>query len=164
MRILGIDPGLATVGLGLIETTSHQNSEVIDWLTIETQPHEPSPTRLREIHDDLATFLEESQPDLAVVERLYFATNAKTAMSVAEARGVILYTLQCAKIEIKEPTPLEIKFSLTGDGSADKRQVQDMLVRMFGLREVPTPDDAADALAMAVYGSLLQVPDALQTV
>lgn len=154
MRILGIDPGLATIGLGVVDAQSVHQIACIEWLTIMTQARKPAPERLWEIHRDLGKFLEEAKPDLAVVERLFFATNIQTAMGVAEARGVILLTLAEHGIPVLEPSPLQLKSAITGDGKADKRQVQDMLLRILKLTAVPKPDDAADALALAVYGAI----------
>lgn len=154
MRILGIDPGLATVGLGLIDAPSPQEWHALDWLTITTEKGLPLAERLREIAADLSTFLDEAQPELAVVEKLFFATNALTAIDVAQARGTILMTLAGRQIPIIEPTPLQLKSAVTGDGKADKQQIQLMLCRMLHLDECPHPDDAADALALAVYGAL----------
>ena len=110
--------------------------------------------RLAEIGNDLAALLTDMRPELAVVEKLFFATNEKTALDVAHARGVIMLTLAQAQIPIIEPTPLQLKSAITGDGRASKEQVQDMLVRMLHLATIPQPDDAADALALAVYGAL----------
>lgn len=156
MKIIGIDPGLATIGIGIVEADSVHRIIPVEWLTIETQAGTPAPERLREIHDDLSALLDDVQPDCAVVERLFFETNVQTAMGVAEARGVILLTLAERGITVLEPTPLQLKSAITGDGKADKRQMQDMLMRMLNLTAVPTPDDAADALALAVYGALSQ--------
>ncbi len=158
MRILGIDPGLATIGIGIVEAESVHRMRAVEWLTIETRAGTPAPERLEEIHRDLAEFLRECRPDCAVVERLFFETNAKTAMDVAQARGVILLTLAEAQIPVIEPTPLQLKSTITGDGKADKRQVQEMLKRMLNLETIPKPDDAADALALAVYGAVVQIP------
>lgn len=155
MRVLGIDPGLATVGLGLVDAPTPQDIRVIEWLTIETRAGTPAPERLDELHRDLAEFLESANPDLAVVERLFFETNVKTAMDVAQARGVILQTLAERSIAVIEPTPLQLKSAITGDGKADKRQMQDMLKMMLKLNAIPKPDDAADALALAVYGAVI---------
>ena len=154
MKILGIDPGLATIGLGLIEANSPQELTVIDWLTITTPANTPLPDRLKEIHDDLSTYIAEHQPDRAVVETLFFETNVKTAIDVAQARGVILQTIAEHALELIEVSPMQLKAAITGDGNADKQQVQDMLVYTLKLDEVPQPDDAADALALAIYGSL----------
>ncbi len=156
MRILGIDPGLATIGIGTIESGPGGSLLAPDWLTITTAAGLPLQQRLQEIHKDLSTLLEDIKPDLAVIERLYFATNAKTAIDVAQARGVIMLTVAQHGVQILEATPLQLKLAITGDGKADKTQVQTMLVHMLNLPCIPTPDDAADALGLAVYGSLTQ--------
>ena len=153
MRIIGIDPGLATTGIGLVNANNGNDVEAKDWLTIETSPGIPTPERLKEIEADLSEYLSSENPDLAVVEKLYFSVNEKTAIDVAQARGVMLATLSRHSIEILEPTPAELKKCITGDGGADKRQIQDMLMAMFKLDSPPTPDDAADALALATFGA-----------
>jgi len=157
MRILGIDPGLATVGIGIVEATSAYDMKAIEWLTISTAAGLDVPIRLQEIHTDLSELIIQHKPDLAVVERLFFETNAKTAIHVAEARGVILLTLQEHAIPLLEPTPLQLKSAITGDGQADKRQMQGMIQRLLHLQEIPRPDDAADALGLAVYGAIHNV-------
>jgi crossover junction endodeoxyribonuclease RuvC len=154
MRVLGIDPGLATVGLGLVERERGGAHRAVDWLTITTAAGLPLPDRLREIHDDLLRFCEDTRPDLAVVEKLFFQTNVKTAIDVAQARGVILLALAEANVPVLEPNPMELKLAITGDGRADKRQMQDMLTRTLALAQIPSPDDAADALALALFGAL----------
>ncbi len=154
MRILGLDPGFATIGLGLIEATSPYDMRPLEWLTIQTKAGLPLSDRLKEIADDLTAFLKDAKPDRAVVEKLYFATNVKTAIDVAQGRGVILLCLAQAGIPLVEATPLQLKSAIAGDGSADKRQMQDMIVRILKLSSIPQPDDAADALALAVYGAL----------
>jgi crossover junction endodeoxyribonuclease RuvC len=154
MRILGIDPGYATVGLGLVDAVSSQDIRCGEWLTIRTAAGLPFPDRLAEIHRDLSEFLAETRPELAVVEKLYFGTNTTTAIDVSQARGVIVLALTQANVRVMEATPLQMKLAITGDGSAEKRQVQDMMVRMLGLSAIPQPDDAADALGLAVYGAL----------
>ncbi|HVW66806.1 MAG TPA: crossover junction endodeoxyribonuclease RuvC [Candidatus Peribacteraceae bacterium] len=156
MRILGIDPGLATVGIGLIESRSSTDFSVVEWLTIETKAGLPLPDRLKEIREDLAAYLQENKPDLAVIEKLFFATNERTAIDVAQARGVIVVTVAEHNIPIIEATPLQMKLGVTGDGKADKLQVQTMLLHLLKLQEIPRPDDAADALALAIYGALQQ--------
>ncbi len=154
MRILGIDPGLATVGLGIVDATSAHDIRVCEWLTLETAAGTAFQERLEEIHSDLSDYIREMKPEMAVVEKLFFATNAKTAFDVAQARGVILLALSQSAIPFVEPTPLQLKSCITGDGKAVKAQVQAMIVRMLNLSETPKPDDAADALALAVYGAL----------
>ncbi|MDD5469525.1 MAG: crossover junction endodeoxyribonuclease RuvC [Candidatus Peribacteraceae bacterium] len=155
MKFLGIDPGLATVGIGLIEASSRHDIRATDWLTIETKAGGEAGNRLAEIARDLTALLREQAPDIAVVEKLFFAANEKSALDVAQARGVILQILAQQGIPVIEPTPVQMKSVITGDGRADKRQVQDMLVRTLSLQEIPKPDDAADALALAVYGALV---------
>lgn len=155
MKILGVDPGLRTIGLGLVEATSGRDIRVLDWLTIETPSGNPPAERLSEIAKDLETYLEEKHPDRAVVEKLFFAVNEQTAIDVAQARGVLIATLGKAGIPVLEPTPMQLKATITGDGRADKAQIQTMLMRMLDLEAPPTPDDAADALALAVYGALV---------
>ncbi len=153
MRILGIDPGLATIGIGLIETQEGMQIKALDWLVIKTPAGLPLPQRLEELSDDLQSLIKDSAPDLAVIERIFFATNRQTAIDVAQARGVILLTVGKVGIPIIEPTPLQLKMAVAGDGQADKRQVQDMVMRILKLDVRPSPDDAADALALALYGA-----------
>ncbi|MDP7646028.1 MAG: crossover junction endodeoxyribonuclease RuvC, partial [Candidatus Peribacteraceae bacterium] len=150
--ILGIDPGLATTGIGLLETDDSGKQINVDWFTITTPANTPLSDRLTEIEADLTKYLVKTKPDLAVVERLFFATNEKTALDVAHARGVILLSLKSHQVPILEPTPLELKSCITGDGKADKTQVQNMIMRELKLNEPPKPDDATDALALALFG------------
>jgi crossover junction endodeoxyribonuclease RuvC len=154
MRILGIDPGLATIGLGLIEATGPHNMKAIEWLTIKTKAGIPLPDRLQEIHKDLAAYVKDAKPDLCVIERVYFSKNVTTGIDVSQARGVILTCIAEQAIRILEPTPSELKSAVCGDGKADKTQMQTMMMRMLELQEIPKPDDAADALALAVFGAL----------
>lgn len=153
MRIIGIDPGLATVGIGLIEADSPQNLQVLEYLTIETESGMEAAQRLKEIGEDLEGLLNEYTPELAVIEKLYFSVNEKTALDVAQARGVLLATVARHGLPVLEPTPPELKSSITGDGSADKKQMQEMVKIIFHLDHIPTPDDAADALALAAFGA-----------
>jgi crossover junction endodeoxyribonuclease RuvC len=154
MRILGIDPGLATVGLGYIDATSGYEMRAGEWLTLETKAGLDMGERLKEIYADLTEFLADIRPELVVIEKLFFATNQQTAFAVSQARGVILLAVAEASIPIIEPTPLQLKHCITGSGSADKKQVQEMLVRILKLSSIPQPDDAADALGLAVYGAM----------
>jgi len=158
MKVLGIDPGLATTGLGLVETNGNLEPAALDWLTIATKAGLPMSNRLEEIRKNLDEYLEETKPDLCVVEKLFFSTNVKTAMDVAQVRGVILLVIQEHGIPVLEPNPLTLKACITGDGHADKRQVSDMLCRILNLSEAPTPDDAADALGLAVFGAMQRTP------
>ncbi len=153
MRRLGIDPGLATIGIGLVEMDQQRKLRALDWLTITTPAGLPLGKRLQELSKDLRTYIRESNVDLAVVERLFFATNRQTAIDVAQARGAILLTIEEHAVPVLEPTPLQLKMAIAGDGAADKRQVQDMVMRTLLLDRLPSPDDAADALALALYGA-----------
>lgn len=158
MRILGIDPGLATVGVGIIESTSPSDLRCIEWMTITTPAGLPLSDRLVEIAKDVGELLADVKPDRVVIEKLFFATNERTAIDVAQARGVIVCGVAQAGIPIIEPTPLQMKLAITGDGQADKLQVQTMLLHLLKLKEIPKPDDAADALGLAIYGALQQSP------
>lgn len=153
MRILGVDPGLSTAGLGLIETDGKGSAKAIDWLVIKTAPTLALPDRLLELSKDLEEFLAEAKPEIAVVEQLFFATNKRTAMDVSQARGVIVVTLKKAGIEVLSATPMQLKTAITGDGQADKKQMQAMVKRILNLAETPEPADAADALALALFGA-----------
>jgi crossover junction endodeoxyribonuclease RuvC len=154
MRILGIDPGLAIVGLGVVEAENPHEIVASEWCTIRTAPTLTFSQRLAEIEKDLNAYLCEMQPDIAVIEKLFFSTNKKTALDVAHARGVIVLCVEKAGIRIFEPTPMQLKNGITGDGHADKEQIQSMLCTLLSLAEIPQPDDAADALALALFGAL----------
>ena len=154
MRIFCIDPGLRTLGLGLIEADGPHRMKAIEWLTIKTKAGMGLPDRLQEIHKDLAAYLAETKPELCVIERVYFSKNVTTAIDVSQARGVILTCVAEQAIPMLEPTPSELKAAVCGDGKADKIQMQTMMMRMLELTEIPKPDDAADALALAVFGAL----------
>ena len=149
MRIIGIDPGYAIVGFGILD---YENSRfrVVDYGAITTDKDTPFNDRLTEIYSDLCYVLYKYKPEFMSIEKLYFQNNQKTAIDVAEARGVILLAANQRRIEIYEYTPLQVKQSITGYGKAVKKQVQDMTKRVLGLSEVPKPDDTADALAMAI--------------
>lgn len=156
MRILGIDPGVAIVGWSVIETESvHQdNVKVLDYGIIETAKTKTLAERLVEIETDLDMLIKQYKPEFAGIESLLFCTNVKTAIAVGEARGVILLVLQKNLIEFAEISPLQMKSMITGYGQADKEQVQNNVMRICGMEIKPTPDDAADAIAIAVcaYG------------
>lgn len=149
MRIIGIDPGYAIVGFGILD---YENSRfrAVDYGAITTDKDTPFNDRLTEIYSDLCYVLDKYKPEFMSIEKLYFQNNQKTAIDVAEARGVILLAANQRRIEIYEYTPLQVKQSITGYGKAVKKQVQDMTKRVLGLSEVPKPDDTADALAMAI--------------
>ncbi len=149
MIILGIDPGLAIVGYGVIEAVKG-NFRVLDYGVITTPKEESTPVRLKMIEESLSKLIDKYQPENISIEELFFATNAKTAITVAEARGVILLTAITKCGRLYEYTPLQIKQAITGYGKADKKQVQQMVRILLKLKEIPKPDDAADALAVAL--------------
>jgi crossover junction endodeoxyribonuclease RuvC len=153
MRILGIDPGVTRAGIGLIDIATNGTITPLEWMIITTDQGLPTHARLAEISRDIEEILDQYTPDCAVVEKLFFSTNSKTAMATAEARGVLLVSLAKRGIEIVEATPLQLKMSITGDGKADKKQMQSMVQRILKLETAPEPADAADALALALYGA-----------
>ena len=148
MRILGIDPGSGIIGFGLIERKG--NPKMIDAGVIRTTIGDETAMRLLELYTSLKELVEEMKPDIAVVEKLFFAQNVTTAMTVSQARGVILLCLAEANIPIYEYTPLQIKMAMTGYGRATKAQIQEMVRVQLGLKNKPKPDDCADALAAAL--------------
>ncbi|HIU82562.1 MAG TPA: crossover junction endodeoxyribonuclease RuvC [Candidatus Faecicola pullistercoris] len=149
MVILGIDPGLATVGYGVIEVQSAYSLKVLDVGVIETPKEESTPVRLAMIENCMQQLIDRYKPDEVAIEELFFTKNITTGIAVAEARGVILLTAIKACGRLYEYTPMQIKQAITGWGGADKRQVQQMVKTLLGLSKVPRPDDAADALAVA---------------
>jgi crossover junction endodeoxyribonuclease RuvC len=151
--IIGIDPGTATVGFSFV-TGTKQKPVIIDFgvLTTKAQKAEFMPFRLLELGNDLEELLIKYKPTKAVVEDIFFFKNAKTVISVAQARGMILYLLTKHGVEVLSLTPLQIKQTITGYGRADKKQVQTMIKKIFNLEKIPKPDDAADALGMAWCG------------
>ncbi|MBP9686737.1 MAG: crossover junction endodeoxyribonuclease RuvC [Candidatus Doudnabacteria bacterium] len=150
MTILGIDPGTATTGFGIIQKDKDGNWQAVDFGVITTDKHEGDAERLHVLALDLVSIIKKYNPDAAGVEKLFFETNVKTAITVAQARGVILQTLAAHHVPLYEYTPLQVKSSLTGYGSADKKQMQYMVKQTFALKTIPKPDDAADALAIAL--------------
>lgn len=149
MRILGIDPGFARMGFGVVEVR-FPSYTLLDFGHVSTAKEEAHPLRLHHIASDLLELCERWNPDLCVIEKLFFSKNVKTALKVAEARGVILETLTRAGYPVVEYAPNEVKLALTGDGRADKRQMQKMVTLLLRLEKTPQPDDAADALALAL--------------
>ena len=153
MIIVGFDPGLATLGYGVIKTDPKRKPEMIDYGIISTPKDQDLPTRLTTLEKGVKEIIEKFKPDEIAIEELFFAKNVKTAIAVAHARGVILLTAikECGKLY--EYTPLQIKQALTGYGRADKNQIQQMVKTFLSLKAVPKPDDAADALAVALCHS-----------
>ncbi len=150
MIILGIDPGYAIVGYGVIEKDSRGNCRVIDYGAINTPKEEDFPVRLAIIQDGMKALMSKFKPDAVAVEELFFNQNITTGIAVAEARGVILCTAIQQVSKVFEFTPMQIKLAITGSGSADKKQVQFMTKTLLKLKSIPKPDDAADALAVAL--------------
>lgn len=149
MRIIGIDPGYAIVGFGILEYNRAQ-FQVVDYGAVTTPADMDFNSRLLEIYNDLCYILDKFKPDFLAIERLYFTSNQKTAIDVAQARGIVLLAARQRNIEIFEYTPLQVKQSVTGYGKAVKKQVQEMTTRILKLPEIPKPDDTADALAIAI--------------
>ena len=149
MRILGIDPGYAIVGYGVIDYSGGKY-QAVDYGAITTDANMPFSARLQYIYNELVALIIKNDPDEMAIERLYFQNNQKTAIAVAEARGVILLAAQMNNIPINEYTPLQVKSAVTGYGQAKKPQVMEMTRRLLKLEKVPRPDDTADALAMAI--------------
>lgn len=153
MVILGIDPGYAIIGYGLIDTSKSGSNMVIDYGAITTPKDDSMPIRLQAIDDSLKFLFETYKPDVVAIEELFFFKNQKTVIPVAQARGVIVLACQKYCGKIYEYTPLQIKQALTGNGRAEKAQVQYMVKAILGLNSVPKPDDTADALAVAICHS-----------
>ncbi len=149
MRILGIDPGTGIVGFGVIDAHGLKKT-MIDAGVIRTPTHQPAHERLLIIYNEIKEIIELNKPQVMVVEQLFFAKNVTTAMTVSQARGVILLAGEQAGLKLVEFTPLQIKQALTGYGKADKKQVQEMVKLQLKLQQVPQPDDCADALAAAL--------------
>ena len=149
MRILGIDPGYAILGYGIIEMRGNR-FKVIDYGAVTTEAGMEMPDRLKVLYNSLMELIRRFEPEVASVEELFFNTNAKTAILVGQARGVALLACSNSGLEIAEYTPLQIKQALVGNGRAEKKQVQFMVKTILNLKEAPKPDDTADALAAAI--------------
>lgn len=152
MRIIGIDPGTGILGFGVIEAQSRR-LQLVDAGVIRTPVKEDDAVRLETIFQELTDIIAATKPQIMSVEKLFFARNVTTAMTVSQARGVVLLCARLSQLEIFEYTPMQIKQAITGYGKADKKQVQEMVRVLLNLREVPKPDDAADALAAAITHS-----------
>lgn len=150
MIILGIDPGNAICGYGVIKKNENGESEIIDYGCVRTESHFEQSERLKKIYSGLTKIIKKYNPHIMAVEDIFFYKNLKTAMRVSQSRGVIMLAAAENKIRVMEYTPLQIKQAMTGYGRAEKNQVQEMIKMVFNLKEIPKPDDAADALAVAV--------------
>lgn len=149
MRILGIDPGVAIVGFGVVDSEGGKQ-RMVQYGAINTPANTPLAARLVQIEQDLMELLQRFKPDEVAIEELFFSKNITTGIAVAHARGVILATVEKAGIPLYEYTPMQVKQAVVGYGLAEKNQVMDMTKRLLKLRSVPKPDDAADALAIAI--------------
>lgn len=149
MRILGIDPGIAIVGFGLIES-NRGSVRMLQYGAVTTEAGLPLATRLVQIENDMTALIAQLKPDEIAVEELFFSKNITTGIAVAHGRGVILCTAERLGVPIFEYTPMQVKQAVAGYGLADKKQVMDMMKRLLKLKAVPKPDDAADALAIAI--------------
>ncbi len=153
MLVIGIDPGTATTGYGLVREMEDGSLSIVDYGVIVTPADMEMPLRLLELHRQLHDLILLHHPVTGAVEKLFFQKNVRTALSVGQARGVALLTMAEAGIEIGEYTPLEVKQAVAGYGGADKSQIQQMVRTLLNLPELPRPDDAADALAVAICHS-----------
>lgn len=149
MIILGIDPGYATIGFGLLEC-NRGKFRTLHYGVITTPPDMEFDGRLEMIYNDLTLLLAKAKPDAVAIEQLFFFSNKTTAIDVAQARGVIVLAVKQAHIPIHEYTPLQVKMGVVGYGRAEKHQVMEMTRQILGLEKIPRPDDAADALAIAI--------------
>jgi crossover junction endodeoxyribonuclease RuvC len=152
MRIIGIDPGIAIVGFGILEKQGNRLKPV-QYGSIQTEAGLPVPLRLKQLFEAMQSLLGTYQPEEMAVEKLYFNRNVTTAFTVGQARGVIMLAAELAGIPVYEYTPLQVKQAVTGYGGAEKKQIQEMVRLLLKLKEVPKPDDVADALGIAITHS-----------
>ena len=150
MIILGIDPGTATTGFGVIKRLPNNNLEYINCGVISTPAGMPDGKRLQIVSQEMKKRFKKYQPDLISVERIVFFKNAKTVITVSQSRGVVILEASIAKVPLFEFTPLQAKMAITGYGKANKKQIQKMVQMILGLESIPRPDDAADALGLAI--------------
>jgi crossover junction endodeoxyribonuclease RuvC len=154
VRILGIDPGTGILGFGIIDVDRTGKLKLVDGGVIKTPPNQADSIRLLTIYTELSEIIALHNPEIMSVEKLFFAQNVTTAMTVSQARGVVLLCGEQKGMTLFEYTPLQIKQALTGYGRADKKQIQEMVRTILGLKEIPKPDDCADALACAICHSM----------
>ena len=149
MIIIGIDPGYAIVGIGVVEYVGNK-CRTLEYNAITTPAGMPTVERLKKIYTEMTMYIDKYKPNAVAIEELFFNSNQKTAINVAQARGVLLVAVANKNVPISEYTPLQVKQSVTGYGRADKKQIQSMVKMILGLNVIPKPDDAADALALAI--------------
>jgi len=150
MLVIGIDPGVASTGYGLVNQLSNGQLELVDFGLISTAAGQPLPVRLLDLYSDLLKVLKKYKPDSAAVEKLFFQRNVSTALMVGQARGVAMLTLAMANVWVEEYTPSEVKLAVSGYGNAGKQQMQVMVKTLLKMESIPKPDDAADAIAIAI--------------
>jgi crossover junction endodeoxyribonuclease RuvC len=150
MIVLGIDPGLARLGYGIIEKSGNTAIHVTHGCITTTKDDSSAGARLIYLYEGLKSLFDEHHPDCAAVEKLFFSKNITSAMGVAEVRGIILLICEQEQVQVTEYTPNQVKQAITGSGRADKKQVQEMIKRLLHLKEIPKPDDAADGLSIAL--------------
>ncbi len=153
MLVLGIDPGTATTGYGLVRSTPSGDLQAVAYGVVSTSKNESPENRLLSIYNEISALIALHSPDTAAVEKLFFQRNVTTAMAVGQARGVVLLALAQKGVSTSEYTPMEVKQAVAGYGGADKKQIQLMVKAILNLAEIPRPDDAADALAIAICHS-----------
>lgn len=162
MIIIGIDPGIAIVGYGILECNGN-NYKALDYGTIETGPDEFFPARLQAVYNELSEIIKFYRPEDMAIEELFFSKNVKTAIKVGHARGVEILAAVNQDVGVYEYTPLQIKQAVVGYGRAEKRQVQEMVRLLLNLKEIPKPDDTADALAVALcHGSSIKFKESFK--
>ena len=150
MLVLGIDPGVARMGCGVISQVGGGKLTVLEATLLETSPQLKADKRLHELYQMLKVYLKKYRPDSMALEKIFHGTNTKTVVAVGQAMGVVMLAAAEESVPLQEYTPLQVKMAVTGYGSADKGQVQKMVMHLLGLSEVPKPDDVADALAVAI--------------
>lgn len=150
MLVLGIDPGTATTGYGVVRELANGDLEAVSYGVITTPAHTPMPDRLHQLYTEIVALIAQHRPDAAAVEALYFGKNVTTAITVAQGRGVILLALAQAGLPVREYKPAEVKQTIAGYGNAGKEQVQEMIRQLLHLDDLPRPDDAADGLGLAI--------------
>lgn len=150
MLVLGIDPGIATTGYGVVGEDAQGDVVLVAYGAVETRPGQAMPERLKVLYTEITSLLRQHEPESVAVEQLFFGRNVTTAISVGQARGVVLLAAAQAGLSVYEYKPAEVKQALSGYGNADKRQMQEMVRLLLHLDHIPRPDDAADAVAVAV--------------
>ncbi|MGB9597634.1 MAG: crossover junction endodeoxyribonuclease RuvC [Candidatus Poribacteria bacterium] len=150
MIVLGVDPGTAITGYGIVKDSPNGRLIKVCYGVIRTDANMPYPFRLKEIYDEISSLIKTYKPQAVVIEQLFFNKNVSTALTVGQARGIVILAAAVSGIDLAEYTPIQVKEAVVGYGRAEKMQVQQMVKVLLGLEEIPKPDDAADALALAI--------------